>query len=308
MAVRYVRPVSSCAYSAKRLALGSFLLLLISLLAHRFGPLTTPSFVALVLLCAAVSFVSLLLAIKGLVELWVSGARGGIAATKAILMAMPALCLFGAGLWFYETRPALFDVSTDVADPPAWKKQPVADQLWLSQPTFVSPADRALQEDAYPELTSRRYEGARDRIYEAVIKVGLSNRIKFEKDKQAQDPAQKAKPKAGVSPPPEPMTQEAMPPVPDVVPIPLARPSMAAPPSMLQAQARGDLLLQGAVRTLILGLPFDVAVRLREEEETVMVDVRVASRYGSHDLGVSAEIAQAFLRSLDAELLGLAPE
>ncbi|MFD1745603.1 DUF1499 domain-containing protein [Rhizobium helianthi] len=308
MAVRFVRPVSSAAYSAKRLASGAFLLLVMALLAHRFGPLTTPGFLALVLLSAAISAISVILALRGLSQLWSVGAKGGGAATKALLLALPSLALFGAGLWLYETKPALFDVSSDLADPPSWKKQPVADQLWLNQPIFVSPADRALQEDAYPELTGRRYEGARDRVYEAVIKVGLSNRIQFEKDKQSQSMSAKSKPKSGVVPPPELSDAEQTPPVPDVVPVPLPRPSPVTPSSILQSQARGDLLLQGTVRTLVLGLPFDVVVRLREEEETVMVDVRVASRYGSHDLGISAELAQGFLRSLDSELLGIATE
>lgn len=309
MAVRFVRPVSSAAYSAQRLALGSLLLLVMALLAHRFGPLTTPSFIALVLLCAAIAAVSVPLALRGLAQLWSTGAKGGVAATRALLLAIPSLALFATGFFLYQTTPALFDVTTDIADPPAWQKQPVADQLWLHQPIFVSPADRQLQEDAYPELTSRRYEGALDRVYEAVIKVGLSNRIKFNTDKLAQkqtpQPKRKAETRAGAGEPP---ATEAAPPVPDVVPIPLPRPSPLVVSTLPQAQARGDLVLQGSVRTLVLGLPFDVVVRLREEEQTVLVDMRVASRYGSHDLGIGAEIAQGFLRSLDAELLGIAQQ
>jgi len=36
------------------------------------------------------------------------------------------------------------------------------------------------------------------------------------------------------------------------------------------------------------------------------VDVRVASRYGPHDLGLSADIAENYLKALDSELLGIA--
>jgi hypothetical protein len=35
-------------------------------------------------------------------------------------------------------------------------------------------------------------------------------------------------------------------------------------------------------------------------------DIRVASRYGAHDLGIGDEIAEDFLRRLDTELLGIA--
>ncbi|MNL88500.1 hypothetical protein D3C87_2182490 [compost metagenome] len=47
-------------------------------------------------------------------------------------------------------------------------------------------------------------------------------------------------------------------------------------------------------------------IRLREEAETTLVDVRVAARYGPRDLGIGADIAQHFLTALDAELLGIA--
>ena len=45
--------------------------------------------------------------------------------------------------------------------------------------------------------------------------------------------------------------------------------------------------------------------RLKEEAETTIVDVRVASRYGPHDLGMGAAIAEAYLDALDAEMQGL---
>ena len=38
----------------------------------------------------------------------------------------------------------------------------------------------------------------------------------------------------------------------------------------------------------------------------LFVDIRVASRYGPHDLGFSAALADQFLEALDSELLGIA--
>jgi len=46
-------------------------------------------------------------------------------------------------------------------------------------------------------------------------------------------------------------------------------------------------------------------LRLREETETTLVDIRVASRFGPHDLGTSASLAEAYLLALDAEMLGI---
>ena len=47
-------------------------------------------------------------------------------------------------------------------------------------------------------------------------------------------------------------------------------------------------------------------IRLREEAETTLVDVRVASRDGDRDLGAGVAYIERYLRALDAELLGIA--
>ena len=95
-------------------------------------------------------------------------------------------------------------------------------------------------------------------------------------------------------------------PVPDLlesVPIPLPRPEYEPPEGV--PVAIGDAFIQGVHRTLVFGFRQDVVIRLREEAETTLVDIRVASRYGRHDLGTGFEFVQQYLRALDAELLGI---
>ncbi|WP_137132249.1 DUF1499 domain-containing protein [Rhizobium sp. FY34] len=312
MTVRFVRPVSGAATAARSLGLGALMLLAIALLAHRFGPLVTPHFIALVLLSGLIALAAVPLALRGLQQLWRHGARGGIASVKALAYAALPLALLAFGLFRFEAYPRLFDVTTDLADPPAWATQPNAKQFWLPRPGFVAPADREVQMEAYPGLTGRRYEGAPDRIYEAVMKVAAANRMTLQRQDRlglgiAEPAPVELQPRRAPSPP----ATRSSPPVPDVVPVPLPRPTLAqdraASLSALQ-QASGEILLQGSSRTLILGLPFDIALRLREEAETTFVDMRVAIRYGPHDLGFGADMAETFLRALDAELLGLAAE
>ncbi len=310
MAVRFVRPVSSAAHAAKRLALGAFLLLLIAVVAHRFGPLQTPQFAALVLLSAAIAALSVPLALRGLMQLWTIGAHGGVAAVKALLLALPPIALVLFCVWRFETYPRLFDLTTDPADPPGWTQVPQADQIWLPRPLLSTSIDRQMQKTSYPGLTGRRYEGAPDRVYEAAMKVAKDQRIVFRTEgdtpiaraeKAAErrvQAAQQGKPEAG-----EPA---GTPPLPSVVPVPMPRPDSRA--ALAAVEPPGDVVLQGATRTLLLGLPFDVVLRLREEEETTLVDLRIASRYGAHDLGFGADIAEDFLRALDAEMLGIAAE
>ena len=59
-------------------------------------------------------------------------------------------------------------------------------------------------------------------------------------------------------------------------------------------------------RSFVLDLPVDVAVRITADEDSTLVDMRSASRYGRHDLGDNARRIAAFLAALDAEVAGQA--
>ncbi|MGE7371069.1 DUF1499 domain-containing protein [Neorhizobium sp. NPDC001467] len=302
MTVRFVRPVSQSALAARRIGLAALVLMLLALAAHRFGPLTGPDFAAVLLFSASIGMVAILFAAIGLARLWQVGARGGIASAWALAYAAAPVALVAVAAVFYVLRPPLYDVATDVVDPPVFIREPQADQQWLQRPAMVTPSDRQVQLAAYPALTGRRYEGAVDRIYEAVAKVAKSSRISLDL-KQGMERVE-----PDITERPAPKTRAETGAVPDVIPIPLPRPQPDRPgkPGVEQVGRPGDVILQGQTRTLIFGLRFDVVIRLREEAETTMVDMRVAARYGGHDLGFSNEIAQAFLRVLDSELLGLA--
>jgi hypothetical protein len=64
-------------------------------------------------------------------------------------------------------------------------------------------------------------------------------------------------------------------------------------------------------RDWLLSLPFDVALRIRNTADGTYVDMRSASRYGSHDLGANAARIRSFLDELDIAMaaeVGKAPE
>ncbi|MCK8780597.1 DUF1499 domain-containing protein [Rhizobium sp. NTR19] len=295
MTVRFVRPVSQSAYVARRLGYSALILFLLATAAHRFGPLTTPDFIVLVLVAAGIGAVSVPLAIIGLARLWQVGAEGGVAATKGLLAACIPLALVATGTFYYHTLPRIYDVSTDLADPPPWIAEPQANQQWLPRPLGVTPVERRLQFAAYPGLTGRRYEGAIDRVYQGVTRAATSAQIGI----THKEGVELVEPDISERP----AREDEQAPVPDVAPIPLPRPELSLAPVF---GTSGDVLLQGEARTLVLGLRFDVVIRLREDDDTTSVDMRVASRYGPHDLGLSESIAEDFLDRLDAELLGIA--
>lgn len=308
MTIRFDRPVSHAARAARLIAAFALVLCGVTLIGHRFAPLETPYFVLLILISAGCAAVAVLLALIGLVQLWQSAAFGGVSAVKAIVYAALPLAVFGVGAERYWTRPPIYEVSTDLNDPPEWLATPDAKQIWLPPRHLVTQQEREAQFDAYPALISRRYEGAADRVLEAVRKVARDNHITIVKADGADvaDPNGAAKPRRRTRPPATGPAQDdnAVGDVPDFVPVPTPRPFRDDVANLIRQNT--DVILQGETRTRVFGLPCDVLIRIREEAETTLVDIRVASRYGQNDLGVSADMADSFLKALDAELLGIA--
>lgn len=302
MTIRYVRPVSHAARFAERLGFVALIMLVVVFLLHRFGPLATPDAVALLLFAAVLAALAVPLALVGLVRLWQVGALGGLASVRGLLFAALPLAVVAFGAERYLTRPMLYDVSTDLVDAPAWIETPAAPQRLLPRPATVTPADREAQLIAYPGLTGRRYEGALDRVYEAALKVAKARGFAIG--------ASRGKDYALPEFLPTQKEDEASPGLagglPQVIPVPLPRPLPEIATG--ETEPPGTVRIQADIRTLVLGLRFDVMIRLREEAETTLVDLRVASRYGPHDLGLSAAIAEAYLHALDAELLGISAD
>ncbi|RKE85749.1 DUF1499 domain-containing protein [Rhizobium sp. AG855] len=316
MIVRYDRPVSRSAFLARRLALFALVMVLLVIVAHRFGFLKTPDFVALVLVAALPAAFAVPLALIGLMRLWQIGALGGIAAVQALAYAALPLALPGYGYFLYESRPMLTEVSTDLNDRPAWVSVPEADQQFLPRPP-LSVVASTLQAEHYPGLNGRRYEGAIDRVYEAVRKVAVANGLVVTASRgeaEALPDLQLRPAEDGTTATPPASASTGTPPaeeaLPESGPLPMPRPdaisALIAAAEAGPAEPDGEARLQLATKTFLLGLPFDAVVRLKEEAEMTLVDIRVAARYGPHDLGFSDEIAEGFLHALDAELLGIA--
>jgi hypothetical protein len=234
----------------------------------------------------------------GFVRLWRVGARGGRAAFVALLLAALPLGVAGYAVYAYVTRPMIYDVTTDPFASPPWLKVPVAHQDFLARPP-VTLADREIQAAAYPELTGRRYEGALDRVLEGARKVAGEQGIVFTGEAGLENVISDLEDLA-VKPDEDTSGESAI----TVVPVPSARPLEEG--FLPRIGGPSDVLLQGEWRSLVFGFRFDVSIRLREEEETALVDMRVASRYGPHDLGLGAAFAERYLKALDAELLGIA--
>jgi hypothetical protein len=298
MTVRYERPVSHSAFYARRLALLAFVMFVMAWGLHRFGPLETPSFLAVLLASVLLAAGALYLAVIGLVMLWTRGARGGKASALALVLVILPLSVLLLAAPGYISKPQIYDVSSDVLDPPAWIMDVEVDQSWLGARAAANEKDREAQMIAYRGLTGRRYEGALDRVYTAARKVALASSIEITGERGAPQGA------LGEFQAIDPKEEDAVPDALDNVPVPLPRPDYEEIPD--EQVPIGDASIQGVHRTLIFGFRQDVVIRLREEAETTLVDIRVATRYGNHDLGTGAAFIETYLRALDAELLGIA--
>jgi uncharacterized protein (DUF1499 family) len=67
---------------------------------------------------------------------------------------------------------------------------------------------------------------------------------------------------------------------------------------------QNEVTITAVARGFLLGLPADVAIRVTDDGDAVIVDMRSTSRYGRHDLGDNAARIIDFLAELDQEVAG----
>ena len=61
-------------------------------------------------------------------------------------------------------------------------------------------------------------------------------------------------------------------------------------------------------RSLILGLPDDIVIRVLADDKASLIDVRSASRYGSNDFGRNAEHVRTILKEVAARFEASVPD
>lgn len=292
MTIRYDRPFSWSAYWARRVALLAIFVFFAAGLTHRFGSLSTPTLLAFLLLAALLALLAIILGFWGLLALWKNGAQGGTASVTAILLSLIPIAPMAFAIPYYLLKPAIRDITTDIGQPPPFLSETVVDQGWLPAQRPTTAKDRAAQGLAYREISGRRYEGAIDRVLNAVLKVGDKTAIIITDEKGSGSLPLVLEPQTRLGAQ-GPTTGES-------IPVPTARPGSEV------ARPGGEVILQGHVRSTVFGFYSDVIIRLREEPETTLVDMRVASRFGKHDLGAGDRFIQRYFKALDAELLGIA--
>ncbi|MBW3096905.1 DUF1499 domain-containing protein [Pseudohoeflea coraliihabitans] len=323
-----VRPVSKTASWSRRFGIFAFTLAITAFLFHRAEILTEANAIAVILLAAVLSLIAVIWSMIGFGMLWLNGAKGGKAAFLGLLLAALVLAPVGYAASRLVLLPPIRDVTTDLAAPPAWLVEPLADRSWLPSPVLHPTEQRALQTQFYGRLSGRRYDGAIDRVLEAVTAMAEDRQWQLIETSGAKflAPGQEPPPEdasaisadegpadEGLSPDAAPEPEEARggealsPLAPGAAgaagPGPLTDPVLEdGVPRISQPVVR----LQFVWRSPLLGVTHDILIRLEEEAETTFVDMRAATRIGRHDLGLNARLIQDFLGQLDVALLGIA--
>jgi uncharacterized protein (DUF1499 family) len=156
-----------------RFAFLAAILFVLSGLGHRFQRIETPEFLWLLAIVAALSLLALLLSLKGFTSVWRRGDRGFPSAFWGAVIALVVLSPFIGTLYQALALPAIYDVSTDIADPP--ELFAAGQRTERMNPLVNDEESRGVQSSAYPQVTGRRYDGSPDRILTAVNTVISNN-------------------------------------------------------------------------------------------------------------------------------------
>lgn len=137
-------------------------ILVIAALAHRAQFVGTPQFLVLLALAVLLAAFACASATLAALALWQKGGTGWAQAIRGFVYGALALAPVVFSLHAFAGFPRLADVSTDTTNPPA-----------LATGRAFSGA--ALQEEAYPDLVSRRFRIAPGDLHRAALQVADSS-------------------------------------------------------------------------------------------------------------------------------------
>ena len=324
---KFERRQSGPAVWCQKLAVFALPYLVIVILGHRSGTFETVPTFWLLALGLAILVGSLILGLKGFHDLWTSGKRGGLASARGMalsgILLVPFLFL-GAKAF---VLPPIYDISTDLDWPPEFDNaldDRVANMNEIKEPTE---ATKQLQLRAYPKVVARRYPLGAGRVFKAIA----------EQVRERDWVILTADAPTGNAPVDEEGSGLVATPVVDAngrplnIPLPKFRSQISIPPQALAAgeaqsvspigrgvteppapiaegvetETPDERYVEAVASSFLFGFESDVVIRVVEEEEGTLVDMRSNSRWGPHDLGSNAARIISFMSDLDTALQGL---
>jgi uncharacterized protein DUF1499 len=261
-------PVSRLAAWSLRLALFSLVATFVALIIVRSGALDLVPAVSTLAGALVLAGVAILLAFGAAIVIWRDG-LGGL--RQAVLAVLIGLALIGYPAYLGARAyqlPAIYDVTTDPIDPPQF------DAIARLRPRDANPIAyqglyaAELQHAAYPDIDPEDTTATPQEAFDVAMRIIVRRKWRV---------------------------VDARPP----------RASAAGGPA--DGTPR-DGIIEAVARSLILGFPEDVVVRIRATTDGTRIDVRSASRYGRSDLGSNAARVRDLITDIDAVLSAPQPE
>ncbi len=308
----------------ERLAVFAVPYLAIVVLGHRFGAVDTISTFWLLGLGILLLIAALIAGAWGFYELWTYGHLAGLKSARGMALSIVLLLPFAYQSVLAFTLPQLYDISTDLEDPPAFDS--VLDDRFSPMNPVIDPSEitKRLQLQSYPRVAARRYPLDTARVFKEVVAL-MADRdwtILTADTKQGQALIDEegsglvAKPVANLKGIPlRPSVPRFRP---GVTPDGQVTPETSDVPSFETVQVSpigrtggfeiepdDERYVEAVATSLILGFESDVIIRMVEEEDGTLVDMRSTSRWGPHDLGSNSRRIIDFMNDLDSSLQGL---
>lgn len=298
MPVIYKRPKSIAAIWSRRIGYFAIFLLVVLWGSHRFGSFPSPDAVAVGLVASFIAAFGLGLAIIGFSMLWIIGAKGGRASFVGLCLNLVALLPFGLGAYRYVSLPQQYDVSTSQQELLNWLEEPERPQSWLPSENTGEVIIYLKNSRIYNQLSERRYQGAIDRVYQAVQTIIRSEKLTLVSNvgNEFLSPIE-AEPEQGDQVQNNQAQGEITPPVPTPAPTIRLNDSDGFKGTTIRIQLKQ--------KSFFLGIEHDVMLLLTEDEAATFVEMRSATRHSPHDLGFNAELINRFLTKVDNNLLGI---
>ncbi len=261
-------PVSRLATWSLRLALFSLVATVMALIVVRSGALDLVPAVSTLAGALVLAGVAILLAFAAGIVIWRDGLGGLRQAVFAVLIGV-ALIGYPAYLGARAYQlPAIYDVTTDPIDPPQF------DAIARLRPRDANPIAyqglyaAELQHAAYPDIDPEDTTASPQEAFDVAMKIIVKRKWRVVDARPPRGPA-------------------------------VGGPTDGPP---------RDGIIEAVARSLILGFPEDVVVRIRATNDGTRIDVRSASRYGRSDLGSNAARVRNLITDIDAVLSQPQPE
>ncbi len=172
------QPASFLARWASRIAIFCAVLLVVALFLHRLFALSTPVAMNIATAVFAGAVLVLVMALISGIDIWITGRQGAARVVSGAVVAL-ALLAIPLSLWVVSQEwPAINDVSTDMARPPAFTELSKLREAGSNTADYPAEAFAPLQKASYPDLKPLIVERSPDEAFELVLQALGKLRLK----------------------------------------------------------------------------------------------------------------------------------